>query len=117
MKLDWLRKQCLAFPGATENVQWGSDLVFKVAGKMFVVSNTEPGAQYAVSFKCSPEEFGELTARVGIVPAPYLARAKWVAVEAGALTEGELKVLLRKSYELVVAALPKKVRTVLELVK
>ena len=109
MNIDWLRKQCLAFPGTSESVQWGSDLVFKVAGKMFAVRNLEPGAKHEVGFKCSPEDFGELTAREGFVPAPYLARAKWVAVEVGAsITEAELKVLLRKSYDLVVAALPKK---------
>ena len=108
MNVNWLREHCLAFPGATENVQWGSDLVFKVEEKMFAVTNLEPGATHVVSFKCSPEDFGELTARPGIVPAPYLARARWVALQPDAVcAEGELKALLRKSYELVVAALPK----------
>jgi len=109
MNANWLRKYCLSFPSATENVQWGSDLVFKVAGKMFAVTNLEPGAAHFVSFKCTPEEFGELTARAGVVPAPYLARAKWVALENRAdVSEAELRALLRRSYELVVAALPKK---------
>ena len=42
MTLETLRTLCLSFPGATEQIQWGSDLVFKVGGKMFCVSCTEP---------------------------------------------------------------------------
>src|SRR5688572_18872952 len=38
MNLETLRKHCLAFPGATEQIQWGADLVFKVGGKMFCVA-------------------------------------------------------------------------------
>jgi predicted DNA-binding protein (MmcQ/YjbR family) len=34
---------CLGFPGAIGHVQWGEHLVFKVAGKMFVVANAEGG--------------------------------------------------------------------------
>lgn len=110
MNVNWLRKQCLAFPAATENIQWGNDLVFKVAGKMFAATNVEP-SELVVSFKCTPEDFGELTSRHGIVPAPYAARYHWVALQRDAdCGEAELKGLLRKSYDLVVAALPKKKR-------
>lgn len=112
MNVNWLRQHCLSFPGATENVQWGNDLVFKTGDKMFAVTCVEPGlSPYLVSFKCTPEDFGELTARPGIVPAPYLARASWVALEHSAdVPAAELKTLLRKSYDLVVARLPKKKR-------
>lgn len=110
MNTDWVRQHCLSLPGATENVQWGNDLVFKVAKKMFAVTALEPGIVW-LSFKCTPEEFAELVERPGIVPAPYMARAKWVALETkGALPRAELARLLTKSYELVVAKLPKKDR-------
>lgn len=33
MNLDSLREYCLSFPAATENGQWGADLVFKIDGK------------------------------------------------------------------------------------
>jgi predicted DNA-binding protein (MmcQ/YjbR family) len=108
MNIEWVREQCLSFPHATENVQWGNDLVFKVAGKMFAVVALEP-ADHLFSFKCTPDMFAELVERPGIVPAPYLARAQWVAFQnAEALPRGETKKLLRKSYDLVVAGLPKK---------
>ncbi len=80
MDVEWLRKICLAFPGATEQIQWGNDLLFKVGGKMFAVTPLEP-APVCLSFKASPENFAELTERVDIIPAPYLARAQWVALQ------------------------------------
>jgi predicted DNA-binding protein (MmcQ/YjbR family) len=107
MQLDAVRKHCLSFPNATENVQWGSDLVFKIGGKMFAVCTTEPAPVF-MSFKCSPEDFAELTERPGIIPAPYLARAQWVALESeGALPAAEAKRLLRQAYDIVLAKLPK----------
>ena len=75
---------------------------------MFAVAPLEP-APVCLSFKCSEESFAELTERANIIPAPYLARAKWVALETSdALARGELAELLRASYDLVVAKLPKK---------
>ena len=108
MNIEWVREHCMSFPHATENVQWGNDLVFKVAGKMFAVASLEPD-DHLFSFKCTPETFPDLIERPGIVPAPYLARAHWVAFQkADALPRAETKRLLRKSYDLVVAGLPKK---------
>jgi len=110
MNVDWLRELCLSFPGATEQIQWGYDLVFKVGGKMFAVTPLEPAPVY-LSFKASPENFAELTERPHVIPAPYLARAQWVALEArDAVPRDELACLLRESHELVAAKLPKKVR-------
>jgi predicted DNA-binding protein (MmcQ/YjbR family) len=110
MNVDWLRGLCLSFPGATEQMQWGSDLLFKVGGKMFAVTPLEP-APVCLSFKASPEDFAELTERPNIIPAPYLARAQWVALETkDALPENELARLLRDSYDMVFAKLPRKTR-------
>ena len=113
MNIEWVRRYCMSMPHATESVQWGSNLVFKVGGKMFAVGSLEP-AKVWLSFKCSPEEFAELTERPGIIPAPYLARSQWVALETeDALTASELKRLVRKSYNLVLEKLPKKIRPAL----
>jgi predicted DNA-binding protein (MmcQ/YjbR family) len=110
MNLDWLRELCLSFPGVTEQIQWGNDLLFKVGGKMFAAAPLEP-APVCLSFKASPENFAELTERPHIIPAPYLARAQWVALETrDAVPREELAGLLRESYDLVVARLPKKIR-------
>jgi predicted DNA-binding protein (MmcQ/YjbR family) len=110
MNIEWMRRHCMSFPHATEQVQWVKDLVFKVGDKMFAVAALEPGA-HVFSFKCTPEKFGELVEMPGIVPAPYLARAQWVAFEhEDALPRPETKRLLRESYDLVFAKLPKKTR-------
>jgi predicted DNA-binding protein (MmcQ/YjbR family) len=110
MNIDWVREHCLSFPGATEQIQWGNDLLFKVGGKMFAVAPLEP-APVCLSFKVSEESFAELTERPDIIPAPYLARAQWVALETrDALPTEELARLLRESYELIVAKLPKRIR-------
>jgi predicted DNA-binding protein (MmcQ/YjbR family) len=110
MNVDQLRKLCLSFPGATEQIQWCDDLLFKVGGKMFAVTRLEP-AKVWLSLKANPENFAELTERPGVIPAPYLARAKWIALESqDALPDPEIAQLVRESYELVLAKLPRKSR-------
>jgi predicted DNA-binding protein (MmcQ/YjbR family) len=103
-----IRKLCLGFPHATEQIQWGYDLVFKIGGKMFAITPLEPAPVF-LTFKATDESFVELTERPGIIPAPYLARAKWVAMEkSDSLSPQELSQFLRTSYDLVLAKLPKK---------
>src|SRR5467141_5069530 len=110
MNVDRLPEVCLSFPSATEQVQWGCDLVFKVGGKMFAVTPLEP-ASVSLSFKASPENFADLTERPNIIPAPYLARAQWVALQTrDALPPEELARLVRDSYDMVFARLPRKIR-------
>jgi predicted DNA-binding protein (MmcQ/YjbR family) len=114
MNVDWVRRYCLSLPHTTEQVQWGHDLVFKIAGKMYAAMPLEPPFDCWLSLKCTPEEFAELTERPGIIPAPYMARAYWIALESDdALPVAETKRLLRQSYELVVAKLPQKTRAAL----
>src|SRR6266516_6502099 len=108
MTLDTVRKICRALPEVTEDVKWGADLCFCVHKKMFVVVNLEPPHQ--VAFKCTPETFSELVERPGIIPAPYMARNMWVQEQelGEALDRRELQKLVKASYDLVVAKLPKR---------
>jgi predicted DNA-binding protein (MmcQ/YjbR family) len=113
MNIDQLRALCLSFPGATEHEIWHNDLTFKVANKMFAHSVLEVAPVW-LSFKTSHENFALLIERQGVVPAPYLARAQWVALETReAIPAGELSLLLREAYDLVVAKLPKKTQAAL----
>ena len=110
MNHESVRAYCLSLPHVTEDVQWGADLLFRIGNRMFTVLTLEPGHGHCMSFKCTPEMFAELTERDGIVPAPYVARYHWVALEHfDALKESELKPLLKNAYELIKAKLPKKV--------
>src|SRR5215472_4826070 len=108
--IDWAREVCLALPHATEDVQWEHNLLFRIAGKMFCIANLEPAVSPTrIAFKCTPERFAELVEIEGIIPAPYMAHNKWVAVrELGALRQAELKELIQVSYQLVLQKLPKK---------
>ena len=113
MDIDELRQYCLRFPHSTENVQWGADLCFKVDGKLFAVVPLEV-APVCLSFKCSPESYAELCERANVIPAPYMARAQWVALQSlNAIPDGELRSLLAESYRLVWERLPKKRREAL----
>jgi len=109
MNIESLRTYCLSFPKATENIQWGHDLCFKVMGKMFVVAALEIEARPRLCFKCAPDTFAELIEREGMAPAPYVGRYQWVGLESlDALGVRELKELIATSYKLVTAKLPKK---------
>jgi predicted DNA-binding protein (MmcQ/YjbR family) len=113
MTLERLRQLCLALPGATEQIQWGADLVFKVGGKMFCVACTEQ-APNVMSFKCDDQSFAELCERDGCIPAPYLARAKWVAIETWTtLEDREFQPMVERAYTIVRGTLPKKTQAAL----
>src|SRR6476469_7752119 len=79
MTVEQLRTLCTALPGTTEDIKWENDFVFMVGGKMFCVTSTEP--PHNISLKVNHEDFEELSITPGIIPAPYMARAKWVQVQ------------------------------------
>lgn len=115
MRLPALRTFALALPHTTVVRQWGEHLVFKVAGKMFLLVGLDGEMIETVAFKCSAAEFARLTEIDGIVPAPYLARASWVQVQdLGALRAAELEQQVHASYDLVWSRLPKKIRVELK---
>lgn len=99
------------WPGVEADVKWQDDLVFSVAGKMFCCFCLRGSKAGGIGFKVDDDRFLELTDRPGFVPAPYLAKSKWVLVaEPGALPADEFAALLRRSYELVRAKLTKKLQ-------
>jgi predicted DNA-binding protein (MmcQ/YjbR family) len=103
MNSDSIRKYCLSFPQATENLQWEDDLCFKVGGKIFVVLGLDSVPQ-RICFKCTPEKFAELCELDGIGPAPYVGRYHWVMLDRlNALPDAELEDLIGQSYAMVAA--------------
>ncbi len=103
MSVESIRSFCLSFPHATEKLQWGEVLCFKVGGKIFALlslSSVPP----RLMFKCEPEMFSELVEQEDIVPAPYLGRYHWVAFERmDVLPWIDTRELITKSYEMVAA--------------
>ncbi|MGC4071170.1 MAG: MmcQ/YjbR family DNA-binding protein [Nibricoccus sp.] len=114
MRLHVLRQFALSLPQTTWVKQWGECLVFKVAGKMFLILVLDAETLEAVVFKCTPEEFDELTEIDGVTQAPYCAKRHWVRVgDIDVLSVPEFERRIRRSYDLVVAKLPKKIQATL----
>lgn len=102
-----LRKHCLSLPGAELSVQWGDAQVFKVAGRMFTICD----AGYTkISFKCSDQSFLILTETGAAIPAPYLARARWVRIDPWSLPTAELKSRITQAYVIIRSGLTRKVQ-------
>ena len=108
MLVDDIRKICKSLYAVTEDVKWGNDLCFCIGEKMFCVTSlTEP---FGVSFKVTDDEFDELSNADGFIPAPYVARYKWVLLQdAGKISRKKLEHYIKQSYELVKSKLSKKI--------
>ena len=100
-----VKKHCLSLPGAELSIKWGDDHCYVIAEKMFAAHGPKGEG---LSFKCSPDAFEMLVESGAATPARYLARAKWVTVEKGAMPDKELKARLTEAYALVRAKLTKK---------
>jgi len=101
MNVDSIRSFCLSFPQAKENLQWGETLCFKVRGKLFALLSLD-SVPPSLTLKSTPERFAELIENQDIIPAPYVGRYKWVALQRlDALPWNDLKALIEQSYMLV----------------
>jgi predicted DNA-binding protein (MmcQ/YjbR family) len=71
--------------------------------------NLDAAADDRLALKCDPETFAELLEREGARPAAYVGRFKWIGLsDFNVLPAAELRELIRASYGLVKAKLPKK---------
>jgi predicted DNA-binding protein (MmcQ/YjbR family) len=107
-----LRGWCLRQPGAIEDFPFGPEhSVFKVAGKMFALSALER-TPLEVSLKCEPElAVGLRESYPAIRPGYHLNKRHWNTVTLdGSLPDQLVRDLVEDSYDLVVSALPKRIR-------
>ena len=111
MKIPAIKKFCAALPHATGDIKWGVDMVYSIGGRMFCVACVNQKGLSTVSFKVDDDLFLQYTDRAGFIPAPYMARARWVQViDLKKVGDAELKALIRGSYDLVSLKLTKKQR-------
>ena len=129
MNAERLRAYLLTLPHAVETMQWGANLVFwvgdkAIGGKMFALINLEdPGPERRrvvhhalMMYSAGPARYSELLEIDGLIPAPYMARIHWVAVERWEIfTPAEWQRELRGAYDITLAKLPKKVLATLAL--
>ncbi|TLX61327.1 MmcQ/YjbR family DNA-binding protein [Stutzerimonas nosocomialis] len=110
MSIDDIERFCLQLPGTHKRVQWGGVHVFSVGERKMFATLHLSGAG-ALAFKVDDDHFLGFCDRPGFRPAPYLARARWVSLDRpGVVAAAELKDLLTRSHQLVVARLPKRQR-------
>jgi predicted DNA-binding protein (MmcQ/YjbR family) len=103
-----LRAHCLSFPGSVETFPFGPETsVFKVAGKMFALSQL---AQHPlrVSLKCEPPLAEQLReAHAAVLPGYHLNKRHWnTVIIDGSLPERMIKEMIEDSFDLVVSQLP-----------
>lgn len=114
MTIETLQQICKTLPGVTEDIKWETHLCFNVGGKMFLITSPDD-VPISASFKASDESFEELIDREGFMPAPYLARNKWVRVDnIKRFNKREWEKYLKQSYELIFAKLPVKLKKEIE---
>ncbi|MNN81719.1 hypothetical protein D3C81_1985740 [compost metagenome] len=109
MTPDQVAAFCLQLPGAREDLKWGGIRVFSVAGnKMFAILDFLGDS---LTFKVDKDLFLGYVDRPGIRPAPYLARARWIAMSRPyPMDDAELRAALTRSHQLVVRRLPRRLR-------
>ena len=103
---------CLALPATELAHSFGEDHdVYKVGGKMFAITVPEDFPP-RINLKCDPERAVELRDEYkGIKPGWHMNKKHWNTVMLdGSVPPKLVRELVEHSYQLVVDALPKKVR-------
>jgi predicted DNA-binding protein (MmcQ/YjbR family) len=112
MDLAAFREYCLSKPHVTEGTPFGEDvLVFKVVGKIFALAGLDQVPATA-NLKCDPDLALDLRDRYEQVrPGYHMNKKHWNTIELeGGIPETELRAMIDHSYELIVGALPRKLR-------
>lgn len=112
MRYEWLDAYLLAKPGVTKDLQKDWNWIrYQVGGKMFTaVCLDERDQPYYITLKLDPME-GELlrAAYADIIPGYYCNKIHWNSIKPdGAVPDDLMKVLLDKSYGLVLRGFSKK---------
>lgn len=115
MNIEELREYCLSLKGVTEDFPFDENtLVFKVAGKMFCL--TDLVDDFSVNLKNKPEKNVELREKYNAVkPGYHMNKKHWNTVEIdGSVPDKMIKGWIDESYNLVVLKLPRKVQNELK---
>lgn len=111
MRLEQIRNYCLAKAGVTEEFPFDEHtLVFKVMGKMFLLTNIDNAV--SINVKCEPELAIELREKYDtILPGYHMNKKLWNTIMLhGSYCQSEFLGWIDLSYQLVVSGLPAKIR-------
>lgn len=123
MNIEEFREYCLSFKGVSEKMPFGKAtseydrnlLVFSVADKWFCFVNVD--VFDFCTIKCDPESVRPLQEQYyDVGPAYHMNKKHWISVWFNRqLSDEQIRQLVRRSYELVVASLPRNVRDGLQI--
>lgn len=110
MTIETLQLICKRYPGVTEDIKWEDHLCFNIGGKMFLITSPD-SVPCTASIKVADDKFDEISGMEGFMPAPYLARYKWVHLDdIDRLSNKQWEAFIDTAYNLVASRLPAKVR-------
>lgn len=111
MNIEELRDYCIQKDFVTESMPFGDDtLVFKVAGKMFLLANLDGPSR--ISIKASPEEVAERLEKFNETTAAFhLNKTHWISVKMDEASDfNHVRSWIDRSYELVIEGLSRKIK-------
>ena len=112
MNIEEFRDYCISKSGVTEEFPFDeTTLVFKVAGKMFALTDLED--EFSINIKCDPEKAIELRELYpdSVFPGYHMSKKHWNTILVdGRIPDKELYEWTNHSYELVFNKLPKAIR-------
>lgn len=113
MDIESIREYCLGLaPGVEETFPFGpDDLVFKYAGKMFLLLSLD-AAPASLNAKCAPERAVALRERYDAIrPGYHMNKQHWnTIILDGSVPDHLIEELIGHSLDLVIKKLPKKLR-------
>jgi|SRR5690554_309727 len=116
MNIETLRNYCRDKKGVTEDFPFDdTSLVFKVAGKMFCLTDLED--ELAINVKNNPEKNIEMREKyTAVKPGYHMNKKHWNTVQIdGSIPDAMIFQMIDESYDLVVNNLSKKVQQELSL--
>ncbi len=111
MNIEQIREYCLKKKGVTEEFPFDEEtLVFKVAGKIFLLASLE-SIPLQINLKCDPEKAFELREEYEAVrPGYHMNKKHWnTIIIDGSISVRKIFEWIDDSYNLVVAGLKKSV--------
>ncbi len=109
MNIEELRDYCISKPAVTESFPFDeSTLVFKVAGKMFLLTDLVDA--FAMNVKNTPEKVLELREQYpSVSPGYHMNKIHWITVLIdGSIEDSLLKQWIDESYDLIVSGFNRK---------
>jgi len=107
LNIEQIREHCLKKKGVTEEFPFDEEtLVFKVAGKMFLLASLE-AIPLQINLKCNPEKAIELREEYdSVLPGYHMNKKHWnTVIIDGTVPERKFLEWIDDSYSLVVAVL------------